>query len=116
MTTYSQLMSIHKFFAIMIAVALLFAAGFSSAGSALAAVPDHHAQMMEKGHCDPATEQERDKSETMACCGAMCMAVAVSPPASEMAKPLVGSVAIAGLQEFQMGIPAEIATPPPRAA
>ena len=116
MTTYSQLMSIHKLFAIMIAVALLFAPVFTSAGSALAAVPDHHAQMMDKGHCDPATEQERDKSKTMACCGAMCMAVAVTPPASQLDKPLVGSVAVAGLQEFQTGIPAEIATPPPRDA
>ena len=116
MSAYSDLMSIRKLFAIMVAVAVLFAPAFTSSMSAYAATPDHHAQMMEKGHCDPAMDMEQDEPADMACCGAMCMAVAVAPPASQMAKPLVGSVAVAGLQEFQTGIPAEIATPPPRAA
>ena len=109
-------MGIRKLFAILIAVAVLFAPAFTSGSSAFAAVPDHHAQMMEKGHCDPAMDMDQDELADMACCGAMCMAVAVSPPASQMAKPLVGSVPVAGLQEFQTGIPAEIATPPPRTA
>ena len=116
MRAYSQLMSLRKLFAVLVAIAVLFAPALTNAGTAYAAVPDHHAQMMEKGHCDPATEQERDKSETLAYCDAMCMAVAVTPPASRVAKPLIGSLPVAGLHEFQTGIPAEIATPPPRAA
>ena len=116
MSAYSHLMSIRKLFAIMVAVAVLFAPAFTSSMPAYAAVPDHHAQMMEKGHCDPAMDMNQDEPTDMACCGAMCMAVAVTPPASEMAEPLVGSVAVGRLQDFQTGIPAEIATPPPRAA
>ena len=109
-------MSVRKLFAILVAVAVLFAPAFTSAGTAYAAVSDHHAQMMDKGHCDPAMDMDRDEPADMACCGAMCMAVAVAPPASQMAKPLIGSVTVAGLQEFETGIPPEIATPPPRAA
>jgi hypothetical protein len=109
-------MSIPKLFTIMIAIAVLFAPAFTTSMPAYAAVPDHHVQMMEKGHCEPATDIDKDSMADMACCGDMCMAVAVAPPASQMVKPLVGSVPAAGLQEFQTGIPAELATPPPRAA
>ncbi len=116
MSAYSQLMSIRKLFAVFIAIAVLFAPALTNAGAAYAAVPDHHTQMMEKGHCDPAKDMDQHEPASIACCGAMCMAVAVTPSASPAAKPLVGSAPVAGLHDFQTGIPPEIATPPPRAA
>ena len=116
MSAYSHLMSIRKLFAILVAIAVLFAPAFTTVGMASAAVPDHHAQMMEKGHCDPAKGDDQEKSADMSCCGAMCMAVAVTPSAIFLAKPVHGEVPVAGLRAFQTGIPAELATPPPRAA
>ena len=116
MSAYSKLMSIRKLFAILVAVAVLFAPAFTGAGMATAAVPDHHAQMMEKGHCDTASGDEQEEPADMSCCGAMCMAVAVTPSGIPIAKPLIGSVPVASLHVFQAGSPAELATPPPRAA
>jgi hypothetical protein len=116
MSAYSNLMSIRKLLAILVAVAVLFAPAFTSASMAAAVVPDHHAQMMEKGHCDPAKGEQQDEPADMSCCGAMCMAVAVAPSGISIAKPLIGSVPVASLQSFQTGSPAELATPPPRAA
>jgi hypothetical protein len=109
-------MSIRKLFAILVAISVLFAPAFTSAGMALAAVPDHHAQMTEKGHCDPVKGEGRDKPADMSCCGAMCMAVAVTPAAMPLAKPVHGDILVASLRGFQAGIPAELATPPPRAS
>jgi hypothetical protein len=116
MSAYCNLMSIRKLFAILVAVAVLSAPGFATVGMAQAAVPDHHAQMMEKGHCDSAAGDEQDEPSGMSCCGAMCMAVAVAPSSSSTAKPLVGSVPVASLLAFRTGCPAELATPPPRVA
>ena len=116
MTSYYHLVSIRKLFAVLIAVAMSFTPALQGASSAFAAVPDHHSQMMEKGHCDPASETDEDEPVDMACCGAMCMAVAIAPPSPRMVEPLIGSVPAASLQEFQTGILAEIATPPPRVA
>lgn len=116
MSAYCNLMSIRKLFAILIAVAVLLAPAFTSAGMATAAVPDHHAQMMEKGHCDSAMGGEQEEPSDMSCCGAMCMAVAVAPSGISIAKPLIGSVPVGSLHAFQTGSPAELATPPPRAA
>ena len=117
MSAYCNLMSIRKLFAILVAVAVLFAPAFTGASMASAAVPDHHALMMEKGHCDSAGDEDQDTSTgKMACCGAMCMAVAVTPASISVAKPLVADVPVASLRAFQTGTPAELATPPPRAA
>ncbi len=116
MSPYSTLMSIHKFLAILIAVAVLIAPAFTSAGMAFAAAPDHHAQMTDKGHCDSAGGEDRDQPADKACCGAMCMALAVTPAAAPLAKPLVGNVPVAGVHSFRTGTPAELATPPPRVA
>ena len=107
-------MSIRKLFAILIAVAVSLTPAFTGANTAFAADPDHHAQRTDKGHCDPAMDMDQDTPVDMVCCGAMCMAVAVTPSASPIGKPLLGSVPVAGLHNFQTGIPAEIATPPPR--
>ena len=116
MSAYCNLMSIRKLFAILVAVAVLFAPAFTGVGMASAAVPDHHAQMMDKGHCESAKGEDQEEAADMSCCGAMCMAVAVAPSGIPIAKPLIGSVPVASLHAFQTGSPAELATPPPRAA
>lgn len=117
MSAYNHPMSSRKLFAILVAVAVLFAPAFTGAGMASATVPDHHAQMMEKGHCEAPGDEDQDKSTgKMACCSAMCMAVAVTPAGVSIAKPLVGDVSVASLPAFQTGAPAELATPPPRSA
>lgn len=116
MSAYYNLMSIRRLFAILVAVAVLFAPAFTGAGIATAAVSDHHAKMMEKGHCDSATGEEQGEPADMSCCGAMCMAVAVAPSGTPITKPLIGSVPVGSLHSFQTGSPAELATPPPRPA
>jgi hypothetical protein len=117
MSAYCNPMSIRNLFAILVAVAVVFAPAFMSVGMAQAAVPDHHAQMTEKGHCDPANDEDQNKpAGTMACCGAMCMAVAVTASTMALAEPLLGSLPVARLHAFRTGVPAELATPPPRAA
>lgn len=117
MSAYSNLMSIRKLFAMLVAFAVLFAPAFTSAGMAGAAVPDHHAQKMDKRHCDAAGDEDQDEpSGKMACCGAICMAVAVTPATVSVVKHVPGDVPVARLHAFQTGTPAELATPPPRVA
>lgn len=116
MIAYYNQMGIRKLFAIMVAVAVLFAPAFASVGMASAAVPPDQAEMMEKGHCESAGGEQPDEPADMSCCGAMCMAVAVTPSGIALAKPLNTSVPVAKLHSFQTGSPAELATPPPRAA
>ena len=107
-----------KLFALMIAIAVLLAPAFTGAGEAFAAVPDHHAQMMTKGHCDtaPVGEQEQDKSADHGCCVQLCMAVAAQPASPLAHQPILGIAGLPALENFMLGTPAEIATPPPRAA
>ena len=107
-----------NFFALMVAIAVLLAPAFTRAGEAFAAVPDHHAQMMTKGHCDTAPDggQEQDKSTDHGCCVQLCMAVAAQPTAPPDHQPILGITGVPALESFMLGTPAEIATPPPRAA
>lgn len=111
----SPLVSIHKLFAVLVALAVLFAPNVTLAGQASASVPDHHAQMMEKGHCDP-SDSDNERSIDMACCEAMCMAVTATFATVPTARPPHGSAPVASLRSFRAGSPAELATPPPRGA
>ncbi len=106
-----------KLFALMVAIAVLLAPAFTGVSMAQAAVPDQHVQMAGSGHCDPARDdRQQDKTHDMACCGAMCMAVAVTPAVMPIGTPLHGSLPAGSLHAFGTGTPAELATPPPRAA
>jgi hypothetical protein len=109
---------VQKLFALLVAVAVLLAPGLTGASMAQAAQPDHHAQMTEKSHCDPARDdQQRGEAHDMSCCAAMCMAVAVTPAVVPLGAPLQASETTAdSLFAFAIGTPAELATPPPRAA
>ena len=109
-------MSFRGLFAVFIAVAVLLAPAFTRAGEVYAAVPDHHMQMMETGNCASPGTNGGDDPESRTCCIAMCMAVAAAPLAPPEVQPLPRSAATFGLVSFQVGLPDEIATPPPRAA
>ena len=109
-------MSVRRLFAVLIALAVLFAPAMTRVGEAYAAVPDHHTQMMMKGHCEMQPDSDQDKFAESSCCFKMCMAVALDPTVPTSVQPLLGSSATPALQSFQVVSPAELATPPPRAA
>lgn len=116
MSAHRPFMSIRRFFAVVTALALLMAPAITRVGEVNAAVPDHHAQMMTKGHCEAAPNGEQDKSTDKSCCFQLCMAVAAEPVKPTALQALLGSATTPALQSFQVGSPAELATPPPRAA
>lgn len=117
-------MSIRTLFALLVAVAVLFAPAMTRAGEAMAAVPGHHAQMMASGHCkiapsdagDPDGSSGHDKAGAKNCCIATCMAVAVVPSVPPQSRVFHGVAASFALTNQYHGCIAEIATPPPRLA
>lgn len=107
-----------RLFAILIAVAMLFAPLAMQSGSAMAMAPtDHHAQMMDKGHCgeQPATGKD-GKSAEKSCCAAMCTAIAVTPVASLEPHSFHRQVDRPAPSQFRHGFLAKLPTPPPRRA
>lgn len=124
MTAYGPEMSIRTLFAVLVAVAVLFAPALTRAGEAFAAVSDHHAQMMDSGHCkstpsyadDEGKSSEKNKVAGKSCCMSMCMAVAIGPPAAPQSEVLHEAAATFPLIHRYHGNIAEIATPPPRLA
>ena len=116
-------MSLRTLFAALVAMAVLFAPAMTRAGQAFAAVPDHHAQMMQSGHCKMAPSHSSDGERSskndkagMSCCISMCMAVAVTPPAPLAVVPTHAAAPTFPLTHQYHGLIAEIATPPPRLA
>ena len=113
MSAYVPLVSIRALFAVILALAVLVAPGVT--GAAMAA-PAHHAMaMMEAGHCDtPPASSGDHKMAGKSCCIAMCTTIAVAPSApAEMSPPREQVAEFAAAQVYH-GLPAEIATPPPR--
>jgi len=122
MSAYASRMSLRTLFAALVAMTVLFAPAMARAGEVFAAVPDHHAQMMQSGHCKMAPSDSTDGKSSkndkagMACCISMCMAVAVTPPAPPQVAEVHGSAATFPLTHQYHGLITEIATPPPRLA
>ena len=122
MSAYGPYVNIRKFFAILIAMSVMFAPTLARAAEANAPVPDHQMQMMEAGHCTsaPSSTNEKsgthDKSMAKSCCIAMCMALAVVPSAPGHSRVPTRIVMVFLAPSFRIGLPAEIATPPPRLA
>ena len=117
MRAYPVSMSVQKLLAAFAAFAMLLAPAFSSVGEAFAAVPDdHHAQMMESGHCQsaPSKSDEHDKARDTGCCISMCMAVAVTPPAPLEGVAPAPATAVSAIPPLHVPYLAEIATPPPK--
>ena len=107
-----------RLFAMLIAFAMLFAPLALQSGAAMAMAPaDHHAQMMETGHCgDQPAKSPDGKKMDKSCCVAMCAAVAVVPAVQGEPHALAPSVDLPVLDQFQRSYLAELPTPPPRRA
>jgi hypothetical protein len=107
-----------RLFAMLIAFAMLFAPVALQSGAAMAMAPaDHHAQMMESGHCGEQPAKSHDgKAMDKSCCAAMCAAVAVAPAVEAEPHALVPAVERPALDQFQRSYLAELPTPPPRLA
>lgn len=117
MRAYGHLMSIAKLLGIVLAVAILFGPAFSRAGEAFAAVPDHHAQMMQSGDCHaPATDSSsQDKAPAKSCCISMCMAAVAMFPASSLSDPSLNlEPAVSAIAPLHLSYLGELSTPPPR--
>lgn len=113
-----QGVSFRPLFATLIAFAMLFAPLAMQSGSAMAMAPaDHHAQMMEKGHCGEQPAKGHDgKSVDKSCCVAMCTAIAVAPTTPVEPHEFAKSADRPSLIPFHHGFLAELPTPPPRLA
>lgn len=114
-------MSIRTLFAMVVTLAVLFAPALTRASEASAAVPDHHVQMMESGHCKSAPAQSGDDTSSdeaagKSCCISMCMAVAVVPAIPTKSVSVHGPAATFAPANQYRGRIAELATPPPRLA
>ena len=114
----SPRVSIRPLFAILFAFAMLFAPLAMQSGAAMAMAPaDHHAQMMETGHCGEQPAKSQDgKMVDKSCCAAMCAAVAVAPTVSVEPHIFTSSVERPSPDQFQRSYLAELPTPPPRLA
>ncbi len=108
--------TIRTLFALLMALAVLIAPAPSAMGAAMAAIPDHHAQMAPDDHCatTPADSGASDEAPAKSCCVATCTAVAVAPSGSigEL-QPRVAP-AVFPIATHYLGYLGEIATPPPR--
>ena len=103
----------------MIAIAMMFAPVGLASGSAMAMAPtaEHHAQMMDSGHCDEQPVPSNDsQSDEQPCCAAMCTAIAVAPAGP--AEPLTPGASPDRPSPSGPGhsFLAELPTPPPRFA
>lgn len=112
-------MSLRPLFAMLVAVAMLFAPLTIRSGGAMAMAPaaDHHARTMESGHCDDQpTKGKESQSDDKSCCVAMCVAIAVAPTTAIEPHALTSSVERPSLTQFNHSFLAELPTPPPRLA
>lgn len=116
--THMTPVSVSKLFAMLIAVAMLFAPFAMQSGSAMAAMPsDHHAQVEGTTHCDGQSRPDQDsKSAEKPCCVAMCVAVTVAPTASADPHRFSRTPERPALDQFERSFLAELPTPPPRLA
>lgn len=112
MRARDPLIRIRRLFAILVALSVLFA---PSAVSAAMATGPHDMQIMEAGHCQmPPSPGAHDKMAGKSCCIAMCIALAVAPWIPIDATPPRQQIAQFPSPKAYHGLPAEIATPPPR--
>ena len=115
MGAYARPVSIAKLFALLVAVALLFAPAFSRAGEAFAAVHNQHVQVLEAGHCQtPPDSSDQDQAPTKSSCISMCMGIALAPTTPISQTELAPASAISVVPALHLSYLGEIATPPPR--
>lgn len=111
-------MGMRRLFAILVAFSVLFAPSVAAAAERGMTMDDHEMQMIEMGHCQapPSGHANHDKNAGHGCCIAMCMALAVTPSALAQTSPLRQQIAGFAPPKSYHGLPAEIATPPPKSA
>jgi hypothetical protein len=111
-----RVVSVRSLLACFVALAMAFAPFAMPMGEARAsASTGHHSEMMQAGHCDGQQAPDQHKSQKeKPCCAAGCMAAAMLSASGGETIELLGSVDRPGLDRFRLGVPAEIATPPPR--
>jgi hypothetical protein len=115
----SRLMGVRFLFGVLIAVAMAFAPLAMPIGEAMAAQPSHHDAMAGKtkgDHCSGEPKQEHSDKDQQSCCIAGCFALASLN--AHRAVDLVRRISVErpAREQFKRGLPAEIATPPPRAS
>ena len=122
MRPYACLMSLQKLLAMLIAFSVLFAPTVANAQMTFAAA-DRDMPTMKGNHCQAAAAGDEQKSSPnhhksndKSCCAAMCMGVAVTASTPIESRLAFSDAAIFPAPRFQIGLPAEIATPPPRVA
>lgn len=105
-------------FAILIAVATLFAPLAIQSGAAMAMSPvAQSASMTGGGHCDEQPGKQNDSHKPgNDCCLAMCTGLAVVAAAPVEPILAAASVTSPGRTANRDGIPAKLPTPPPRIA
>lgn len=104
-------------FALILAIAVLFASGLSASAVASAATMDHDMQMMDMDHCSFMPSKQDGKTPVKSCCIAMCMATAAVVPSVPAELPIVRQTpATFSVPAAHAGYLGEIATPPPRLA
>lgn len=115
MRTRCPIWTIQKLFAMFAALSVLLAPAVASATMSASAHDRMQMQMMDGGHCQgPSNSSGHDKMGGKSCCIAMCMAVAVAPSTPAETAPVPQQVAQFAIPRAYHGLPAEIATPPPR--
>lgn len=116
MRSFRDILSIRKLFALLVALAVLFAPAMT--GAASAASPNHDMQMMEAGHCEApsSSASHHDKMGSKSCCISMCMAVAIAPAAPALDHEVAHAPATFIIPTLHLAYLGEIATPPPRRA
>lgn len=109
-------MSIHRLFAVLVALAVLFAPGAATAS--MAAPSAHQMQMMDDGHCEapPSGMDHHDRMDGKTCCISMLMGVAVLPAAAVIEPQVRLSRPVFAIPSLHRSYLGEIATPPPRTA
>lgn len=97
---------------------MLFAPLAMTSGAAMAMAPgDHHAQMMKDGHCGEQSPERKDSDKAdKICCVAMCVSAAVVPAFGLQPPLLVHIEPVVARQDFLIGAPGKLPTPPPRGA
>lgn len=116
MSAYLQPVALHKLFAMILAVAVLFAPSVAHASMMAGTASSHQTQVMEMGHCDSAPGKSDGKAPVKSCCIAMCMAVAISPATPAGIARLQHTPTYFAVPTSWHGHLGEIATPPPRFA
>jgi hypothetical protein len=107
--------SIRKLFALLLALAMLFAPAVTYAAMPMA-MGQGGMQMMAMGPCEAPPSKTDHKSPAKNCCMAMCMAIAVAPDAPvALLEPRHAASYFAAPTSWH-GHLGETATPPPRIA